>query len=631
MMRRIQILGLLWWFCGAASAATVTVGIWTPIFKGIDLAGGQQEATVGGEFNHRVLCYRVDLFDPDVVLFTTPKCTNCGGYDTVAQNTSHFLEQYGLQVAINGGFYSSSAGPNDVPLGTPEDVRGMALSLGNLVSPADDPTRAATLLFTTNNQPTLVPNNTGVSTEGVYTAVSGDRVLLTNGVVAVVPIPNDRDPRTAIGVSQDRRYLYLLTLDGRQPGWSDGADWYNTALWLQRFGAHEGINVDGGGSTTSVMADCQGKAVRLNRSSFVAAYGRERIIGHNFGVYAPPLPSELKNLAVTPAQTTAVITWETEFEATSQVEYGPTAGYGLTTPLDTRPKRHHVATLAGLAQGSNYFFRALSVAVSTQAQHTQACQFATVAALNRTELFGLTKAWRYTTNNLDGINWKAPGYNDATWLGPGPGLLYVLENSAQVAPRNTQMPPTSGTSIPRTYYFRTHFDFTGNTAGRSLLFSNYLDDGAVFYLNGAEVFRLRMAAAPTVIANNSLPTGTPCVGTAQAGDAATICPDVFAVSGTSVTNLVQGDNVLAVEVHNATGTDLVFGSALTQVSAAQVLPQLSIWMEGEVATLFWNGEGFSLQQSTDLSAAAGWSDVPGAVRSPIVVTNAANTYFRLRN
>jgi hypothetical protein len=631
-MRRIQTLGLLWWFCGAASAATVTVGTWTPIFKGIDLASGQQEATMAGEFNHRVLCYRVDLADPEVVLFTTPKCTNCGGYDTVAQNTSHFLEQYGLQVAINGGFYSSSAGPNDVPLGTPEDVRGMALSLGNLVSPADDPTRAATLLFTTNNQPTIIPNNNpGANTEGIYTAISGDRPLLTNGVVAVVPNPNDRDPRTAFGVSQDRRYLYLLTLDGRQPGWSDGADWYNTALWLQRFGAHDGINVDGGGSTTSVMADCQGKAVRLNRSSFVAAYGRERIIGHNFGVYAPSLPSELKNLAVTPAQTTAVITWETDFEATSQVEYGPTASFGLTTPLDTRPKRKHVATLAGLAQGSNYFFRALSAATSAQGEYTQACRFTTVAALSRTELFGLTQTWRFTTNNLDGTNWKTPAYNDSAWLGQGPGLLYVLENSAQVAPRNTQMPPTSGTSIPRTYYLRTHFNFSGGTAGLSLLFSNYVDDGAVFYLNGAEIFRLRMAAPPAVIANNSAATGTPCTGTAQAGDAATICPDVFSVSGSLLANLVQGDNVLAVEVHNAIGTDLVFGSALLQVSAVQVRPQLSIWPEGDLATLFWNGEGFTLQQSTDLGSAANWSDVPGAAQSPVTRTNSASAFYRLRN
>lgn len=617
-------------FCSAAQAATVTVDPWTPIFKGIDIAGGQQQATVGGEFNHRTLCYRIDLSDPDVVLFTTPRCTNCSGYDTLAQSTSLFLEEYGVQVAINGGFYSSSLGPNDVPAGTPEDVRGLAISKGALVSSADDPTRAATFLFTTNNETLFVPNNNPpVGTEGMFTAISGDRTLLTNGVVSQNPNPNDRDPRSAIGISEDRRYLYLMTLDGRQAGWSDGADWYSTALWLQRFGAFEGINIDGGGSTTMAMADCQGKAVRLNRSSFVAAYGRERIIGHNFGVFAPPLPSELKNLHITPGQTTAVITWETESESTTQVGYGLTSAYGNSTPLDDRPTRKHVATLAGLAQGSNYFFNAIST--SSSGTSTQACRFTTLTSLSRTELFGITKSWTYTTNNLDGVNWKAPGYNDTGWMGEGPGLLYVLETRATVSPRNTEMPPTSGTSIPRTYYFRTHFEFSGGTDGLSLMFSNYVDDGAVFYLNGAEVHRLRMPAAPTVIVNSTVASGFPCVGNIQSGDANTTCPDVFSISGNLVNNLVQGNNVIAVEVHNATGFDLVFGSALAKITPFLVAPNLTIWTEGDVTTLFWNGEGFALQSSQDLSSPNNWADVAGAPQSPVSVTNATSTFYRLKN
>ena len=626
-MKRSILAVSLTLFTFAASAATVTVGTWTPIFKGIDLAAGQQEATVAGERNHRTLCYRIDLTDPDVILFTTPKCTNCGIYETLAQNTSHFVEQYGVQVAVNGGFYSSSSGPNDVPIGTPEDVKGLAISLGNVVSSASDPTRAATLLFTTNNQPLFAfNNNPGTNTDGIFTAISGDRPLLTNGVVAQVPVPNDVDPRTAIGVSQDRRYLFLMTLDGRQPGWSDGADWYNTALWLQRFGAYDAINVDGGGSTTSSMADCQGKAVRMNRSSFAYAYGRERVIGHNFGVYAPPLPSGLKELKVVPGQTTAVITWQTDFEATTQVEYGLTSSYGSVTPLDERLTKKHVATLSGLAQGSNYFFRAIST--STLGQDTQACQLATQASVNRTELFGLTKSWTYTTNNLDGVNWKAPAYNDGGWMGQGPGLLYV-ENSALVAPKNTALPPgniANGTPIPRTYYFRTHFSFSGSTSGLSLVFSNYVDDGAVFYLNGAEIKRLRMQAAPTVVTNLSPATATPCSGDAT-------CPDVFTISGNLLSNLTQGNNVLAVEVHNygaTSATDLVFGSALTAISAAQVLPELNVWTEGDMATLFWNGEGFTLQRSTDLGSPGDWSDLAGATQSPVTVTNSASTFYRLR-
>jgi hypothetical protein len=628
MKRSILALGLTL-ISLSSPAATVTVGEWTPVFKGIELATGQQVATVGTEPNLRLFCYRVDLTDPDVVLMGTPKCTNCGAFETLAQNTSGFLEETGVQVAINGGFYSDSFGPTDQPVGTPVSVRGLAFTKGIQVSAADDPTYATALIFAENNAPSMVLSaSTALDTTGVYTAISGNLPLLTNGVIAQNPIPNDRDPRTAVGISEDKRYLFLMTVDGRQAGWSDGADWYTTGEWLKRFGAHEGINVDGGGSTTMAMADCQGKAVRLNRPSFVAAYGRERNVGHNFGVYAPPLPSPLRNLQVDAAGATATITWETDSEATTQVEYGPTTAYGSATTFDGRLKRRHVATIAGLSQGSNYFFKAISS--SGEGTLIQECRFTTATAASRTTLFGLSQVWKYTTNNLDGVNWKAASYNDSGWTGQGAGLLYVQENSAQVSPRTTQMPPTSGTP-PRTYYFRTHFNFSGSTEGLSLQFSNYVDDGAVFYLNGTEIQRLRMQAAPIVIANNSAAIGTPCAGTAQAGDAAAICPDVFTITGTQLASLAEGDNVLAVEVHNATGADLVFGSALIQISAVQSAPQLNIWAESGFTTLFWNGAGFTLQQSTDLGAPANWADLSGATASPVTITNGASTYFRLRN
>jgi exopolysaccharide biosynthesis protein len=57
-------------------------------------------------------------------------------------------------------------------------------------------------------------------------------------------------PRTAVGVSANGRYVYLITIDGRQPGFSDGATLFETAEWLRRFGAYQGLNLDGGGSTT---------------------------------------------------------------------------------------------------------------------------------------------------------------------------------------------------------------------------------------------------------------------------------------------------------------------------------------------------------------------------------------------
>ena len=63
-----------------------------------------------------------------------------------------------------------------------------------------------------------------------------------------------RHPRTAIAKLKDGRLL-LVTVDGRQPGYSVGMSLNELAQLLLEFGAVEAINLDGGGSTTMVVED----------------------------------------------------------------------------------------------------------------------------------------------------------------------------------------------------------------------------------------------------------------------------------------------------------------------------------------------------------------------------------------
>jgi hypothetical protein len=74
-------------------------------------------------------------------------------------------------------------------------------------------------------------------------------LILTNS--APVKNSNDQHPRTAIGVSQDEKKVYLFTVSGRKyDNYSDGMDLRDVARTLHAFGAHNAINMDGGGSTT---------------------------------------------------------------------------------------------------------------------------------------------------------------------------------------------------------------------------------------------------------------------------------------------------------------------------------------------------------------------------------------------
>jgi hypothetical protein len=613
-----------------------TVSPWVPIFKGIDEATGTNG---GGAVTLSVHALRVDLLDPGVRLFVTPPVTNNyvpNQRETLLQTPREFLNEHGLRVAVNAGYFAP--GDYSLPSGTPARVEGLAISEGRLVSAQTSTNDSlSTILFATNSQPTFVYLNwPATNTDGVFNAVPGMYPLLSNGVNISYAYTNSldsihfRQPRTGFGLSQDYRYLIMITIDGRQQI-SDGALDWETADFLLLFGAWYGMNMDGGGSTCMVKLNDCGQSVDINQNSFQFAVGRpgsQRPVGCNFGVSAPTL-LPIKDLTVAPGGTTATVTWQTDVQATTQVEYGLTSEYGSATPVDSRPRRFHVATLSGLTPGSNYYYRAISTTATDQ--YILGCQFSNTVSLSSALLFPLTNSWKFTTNNLDGVNWKARDYVETEWLGQGPALLYV-ENSLFVDPKNTALPPPFGQPIPRTYYFRSHFDFTGNIPS-SLVFSNYVDDGAVFYLNGRELYRLRMPPPPTVITNNTLANGSACTGTLQAGDAATNCPDVFVISGNLLTNLVQGDNVMAVEVHNfAAGSgDIVFGSALIQLSPGTVLPRLNLWMEDNMATLFWSGEGFRLQRSSDLSS-DNWADLPGPLlQSPVTLTNFGTAFYRLRN
>ena len=87
-----------------------------------------------------------------------------------------------------------------------------------------------------------------------------------------------RDPRTAIGLTADRRLL-LVTVDGRQPGFSVGMTLPELAALMRRLGATDALNVDGGGSSTMVVG---GRV--LNRPSDATG---ERAVANAIAVLGP--------------------------------------------------------------------------------------------------------------------------------------------------------------------------------------------------------------------------------------------------------------------------------------------------------------------------------------------------------
>ena len=152
--------------------------------------------------------------------------------------------------------------------------------------------------------------------------------------------------------------------------------------------------------------------------------------------------------------------------------------------------------------------------------------------------------WSYNQSGVNlGTSWKMPWYNDSAW-DSGAAILY-WEGSSLPAPKNT--PLTLGAN---TYYFRNSFTFDGELDDvDSLEFTMLIDDGALIYLNGNLILPIRLSANATYSTFAS-----PAVGNASL-EYYSVSPDY----------LINGENLLAVEVHqtSSTSSDIVFGLELT--------------------------------------------------------------------
>ena len=405
--------------------ADPVVGPWIPKFKGIDFSVSTNVPT-GGAFVNRQVVYalRVDLQDPDVRLLTTPAITNSipGVHEVGGLTVSDFLLANGVQAAINANFFDARA--YYLPAGTPMDVYGIAVSQGEVVSTQDESRYAAAMYFTEQNAVTVLHTNwPAASLDGVFTAVAGNYPLVVAGTNIISRTARETDPRTLFGVSEDRRYLYLVAIDGRQPGYSNGANDYESASWLLLLGAYDGVNMDGGGSTTMVVQDTTGAAVRLNQSSAVADSGRERTVGSHFGIFAKPLPGFINDVVITPGETTATVAWTTMEMAAAEVRYGLTPEFGQSAGVDAASSTNHMVQLTGLTPKTGYY---LQVLATTPAQQYSSSTyfFATTNYVTTNQLFGLEQTWAFQPAPLAGADWRSPTYDDSAWS-RGPGLLWV--------------------------------------------------------------------------------------------------------------------------------------------------------------------------------------------------------------
>lgn len=137
--------------------------------------------------------------------------------------------------------------------------------------------------------------------------------------------------------------------------------------------------------------------------------------------------------------------------------------------------------------------------------------------------------------NYSAANWKHPQFGDSSWAQGRAELGYGEGDEATVIPN------LSGTNTLITAYFRTHFQVTNVQNYFALELRLKRDDGAIVYLNGVSATR------------SSMPTGN--VTGRTPGSLATDDGQKFSSFSIPSSLLVEGDNVIAVELHQTTTND----------------------------------------------------------------------------
>ena len=233
---------------------------------------------------------RIDLKTPGLDFTATGRDENwgkempdCKGYiiRTKRQRTRDFMKEarakgMNMVVAVNAAPWGPWKKPFNHKYANPSGV-----NILNGVVISDHQGKGPVFVIYKDGTPAIERRLFVEDYPNIKVAVSGFSIVAKDGKSTF----KDKTlaPRTAYGISADKRYMYILCVDGRQKEWSMGMTCQEAGLWLLAAGASDAINMDGGGSTTLVYWDeTAKKMVSLCRHN---KYGYERFVASSFGIF----------------------------------------------------------------------------------------------------------------------------------------------------------------------------------------------------------------------------------------------------------------------------------------------------------------------------------------------------------
>ena len=234
----------------------------------------------------------VDLAREGIAFALTPADPS-QGMEHVARRTTTMLSESGAQVAVNASYFlpfkgGSKGGEDYYPHeGQPVNISGAAISGGKVVSPVETDIDDRVEAIVCFDKARVEIKDGQVCPNGFADGVAAGPRLLTDGRIDSfeAAYSANRHPRTAIGVSADRKRAWIVVVDGRQPD-AVGASLPELAQIFAELGASDALNLDGGGSTTLAAEGADGKPVLLNTPIHTGIPGRERPVANHILLFA---------------------------------------------------------------------------------------------------------------------------------------------------------------------------------------------------------------------------------------------------------------------------------------------------------------------------------------------------------
>jgi len=217
----------------------------------------------------KIFCLKVNLQDGNLQLISIPGKDPDGEGPAESQLTKplDLVAKVDAIAAINTNAFAGI--PNDKSLGfgwyegRPVNIHGMVVSEGRTISPAED--GRTTFWLSAGNRPNI--GNPGPQDTVMEAIADWFSPLILND--NLIPDSSDKanHPRTAMGFDDTRRWLLMMVVDGRQPGYSEGISLYELACLFREHGCTWALNLDGGGSSIMLVREPGLEVRAMNRPS----------------------------------------------------------------------------------------------------------------------------------------------------------------------------------------------------------------------------------------------------------------------------------------------------------------------------------------------------------------------------